>query len=207
MWAAANPRSERFHSELSRQAPHLSHRPCYTAVAICTSDPDPTKRLLAVVSPELLAPVSDRASLSRVEGAMQGVPRPDRPRRSERPASPRPALRIESRPISMQARFGGAPGALGCASRKRSRLPTSIPSACCCASSAARGARTAMRCYRRSCLNCCAPGGGRAGAWVCCCRGAGSFRAAIRSSRSRQLAAGCAGQGIARRDRLPVKSP
>jgi hypothetical protein len=44
---------------------------------------------------------------------------------------------------------------------------------------------TATPCYRRSCSRCCAPGGGRAGAWACCCRGAGCFPAAIPSSRSR----------------------
>src|SRR5467141_3794645 len=44
---------------------------------------------------------------------------------------------------------------------------------------------TAMPCCRRkNCSSCCAPGGGRADAWVCCCRGAGCFRAAIRLSRS-----------------------
>jgi hypothetical protein len=46
-----------------------------------------------------------------------------------------------------------------------------------------RGAATP--CYRRNYSSCSAPGGGRAGAWVCCCRGAGCFPAAIRSSRSR----------------------
>jgi hypothetical protein len=45
----------------------------------------------------------------------------------------------------------------------------------------------AMPCCRRNCLRCCAPGGGRAGAWACCCRGAGCFPAAIRSSRSRPV--------------------
>src|SRR6266436_8602482 len=44
---------------------------------------------------------------------------------------------------------------------------------------------TATPCCRRSCSSCCAPGGGRAGAWAYCCRGAGCFRAAIRSSHSR----------------------
>jgi integrase len=44
---------------------------------------------------------------------------------------------------------------------------------------------TATPCCRRNCSSCCATGGGRAGAWACCCRGAGCFRAAIPSSRSR----------------------
>jgi Phage integrase, N-terminal SAM-like domain len=43
---------------------------------------------------------------------------------------------------------------------------------------------TATPCCRRSCSNCCAPGGGRVVTWVCCCREAGCFPAAIRSSRS-----------------------
>jgi len=43
----------------------------------------------------------------------------------------------------------------------------------------------AMPCYRRNCSSCCAPGGGRADAWACCCRGASCFRAAIRLNRSR----------------------
>ena len=44
---------------------------------------------------------------------------------------------------------------------------------------------TATPCCRRSGSSCCATGGGRAGAWAFCCRGAGCFRAAIRSSPSR----------------------
>jgi len=52
-------------------------------------------------------------------------------------------------------------------------------------SSRARAARTATPCCRRSCSSCCAPGGARGGAWACCCRGAGCFPAAIRSSRCR----------------------
>jgi site-specific recombinase XerC len=47
----------------------------------------------------------------------------------------------------------------------------SIPSACCCASSAAREARTATRCCRRSCSNCCAPGGAKGDVSARCCRG------------------------------------
>ena len=83
-------------------------------------------------------------------------------------------------------RHSPPPMALGCASPRslRSRSATSIPSACCCGSSRARAARTATACYRRSCSRCCAPGGGRVGVWGCC-RGAGCFPAAIRSSRSR----------------------
>src|SRR5258705_9608859 len=37
---------------------------------------------------------------------------------------------------------------------------------------------TATPCCRRSCSSCCATGGGRAGAWAFCCRGAGCFRGA-----------------------------
>src|ERR1700746_1563768 len=44
---------------------------------------------------------------------------------------------------------------------------------------------TATPCCRRSCSSGYAPGGGRADAWVSCCRAAGCFQAAIRSSRSR----------------------
>ena len=44
---------------------------------------------------------------------------------------------------------------------------------------------TATPCCRRSGSSCGATGGGRAGAWAFCCRGAGGFRAAIRSSPSR----------------------
>jgi hypothetical protein len=44
---------------------------------------------------------------------------------------------------------------------------------------------TATPCCRRSCSSYCATGGGTAGAWAFCCRGAGCFRAAIRSSHSR----------------------
>jgi integrase len=44
---------------------------------------------------------------------------------------------------------------------------------------------TATPCCRRSCSSCCATGGGTAGAWAFCCRGAGCFRAAIRSCHSR----------------------
>jgi len=36
---------------------------------------------------------------------------------------------------------------------------------------------TATPCCRRSCSSCCATGGGTAGAWALCCRGAGYFRA------------------------------
>jgi hypothetical protein len=85
--------------------------------------------------------------------------------------------------------------ALGCASRKssRSRLAMSTPSACCCESSRARAARACPResggppCHAiaAAARALCAPGGGRAGAWGCCCRGAGCFPAAIRPSRSR----------------------
>ena len=35
---------------------------------------------------------------------------------------------------------------------------TSIPSACCCASSRARGARIALQCFPRGCWSCCAIG-------------------------------------------------
>ena len=48
-----------------------------------------------------------------------------------------------------------------------------------------KGARTAMRCCRRSCSNCCAPGGARGGGAACCCPEAGCFQAATRSSRCR----------------------
>ena len=44
---------------------------------------------------------------------------------------------------------------------------------------------TATPCCRRSCSSCYATGGGRADASACCCRAAGCFPAAIRSSRSR----------------------
>ncbi len=46
---------------------------------------------------------------------------------------------------------------------------------------------TATPCYRRSCSNCCAPGGGRGGGGACWCRGAGCFPAATRSSRCRPV--------------------
>ena len=87
------------------------------------------------------------------------------------------------------------PGAPGCASPRssRSRSAISTPSACCCGSSRARAARACPResggpprhAVAAAARSCCAPGGGRAGAWAFCCRGAGCFRAAIRSSRSR----------------------
>jgi hypothetical protein len=44
---------------------------------------------------------------------------------------------------------------------------------------------TAMRCCRRSCSNCCAPGGARGVGAACCCREAGCFQGATRSSRCR----------------------
>jgi len=50
-----------------------------------------------------------------------------------------------------------------------------------------KGARTATRCCRRSCSNCCAPGGAKAGGRACCCRAAGCFLAATRSSRCRPV--------------------
>src|ERR1700716_2141353 len=40
----------------------------------------------------------------------------------------------------------------------RGRCLTSIPSACCCASSRARGARIALQCFPRGCWSCCAIG-------------------------------------------------
>jgi len=46
---------------------------------------------------------------------------------------------------------------------------------------------TATPCCRRSCLSCCVIGGWKAGAAAYCCRGAGCFRAATRSSRSRPV--------------------
>jgi integrase/recombinase XerD len=46
---------------------------------------------------------------------------------------------------------------------------------------------TVTRCCRRSCSNCCAPGGGRGGGKAFCCRGAGCFPAATRSSRCRPV--------------------
>src|ERR1700726_1528129 len=46
---------------------------------------------------------------------------------------------------------------------------------------------TATPCCRRSCLSCCVIGGWKAGAAAYCCRGAGCFRAAPRSSRSRPV--------------------
>jgi len=42
---------------------------------------------------------------------------------------------------------------------------------------------TAMRCCRRSCSNCCVPGGAKGDGAACCCREAGCFPAATRSSR------------------------
>src|SRR5712692_9601626 len=77
----------------------------------------------------------------------------------------------------------------GCASPKwsRSRSAMSIPSACCCGSSAARGAKIGTPCCRRSCSNCCVPGGGRVGAAACCCRVPGCSRGATRSIRSRPV--------------------
>jgi len=48
-----------------------------------------------------------------------------------------------------------------------------------------KGVRTAMRCCRRSCSNCCAPGGARGVGAACCCREAGCFQGATRSSRYR----------------------
>src|SRR5215475_5881944 len=44
-----------------------------------------------------------------------------------------------------------------------------MPSACCCASSVARGARIGTQWCRRSCSNCCGPGGGRGDGAACCC--------------------------------------
>jgi hypothetical protein len=44
---------------------------------------------------------------------------------------------------------------------------------------------TATRCCRRSCSNCCAPGGARGSGAASCCRAAGCFPAATRSSRCR----------------------
>jgi site-specific recombinase XerD len=44
---------------------------------------------------------------------------------------------------------------------------------------------TARQCCHRSCSDCCVPGGEKAGAWAFCCRAAGCFPAAIRSSRCR----------------------
>ena len=44
---------------------------------------------------------------------------------------------------------------------------------------------TATPCCRRSCSSCYAIGGGKADAWVYCCRAAGCFPGAIRSNRSR----------------------
>jgi hypothetical protein len=52
----------------------------------------------------------------------------------------------------------------------------SIPSGCCCGSSAARDAKIGTPCCPRSCSNCCVPGGGRAGGTACCCRAAGCSR-------------------------------
>src|SRR5207302_2603577 len=77
--------------------------------------------------------------------------------------------------------------ALGCASPRssRSRSATSTPSACCCGSSRARAARTATPCCPRNCSNGYANGGARADGSVHCCREAGCFPAAIRSSRYR----------------------
>ena len=52
--------------------------------------------------------------------------------------------------------------------------------------SAARGARTATRCCRRS-FERCAPSGARGGGAACCCREAGCFPAGTRSSRCRPV--------------------
>src|SRR6516225_27650 len=48
-----------------------------------------------------------------------------------------------------------------------------------------KGARTGTRCFRRSCSNCCAPGGARGGGAACFCREAGCSSAATGSSRCR----------------------
>src|SRR5215216_6217352 len=60
----------------------------------------------------------------------------------------------------------------GCAFPKlsRSRPAMSIPSACCCGSSAARVGKIATPCCRRSCSKCCAPGGGKGDVSGRCCR-------------------------------------
>ena len=47
-----------------------------------------------------------------------------------------------------------------------SRSAMSTPSACCCGSSRAKAVKTARQCCRRSCSDCCVPGGEKAGAWA-----------------------------------------